>query len=143
MNRINQVVTLLALSGLALLQAACSKQQPVKMETAPPAAATLAAPTAPVAAAEPKPMDMPMAKDVPSGVGKNAVHHVAAVVKGVDVVNGSVTLSHGPVATLNWPAMTMGFKVRDKALMDRLAKDKQVDVDFVQDGSDYVVTAVK
>ena len=140
MNRINQLVTVFSLSGLALLQAACSKQEPVKPESAAPAAAVAAAP---VAATEPKPMDMPMPKDAPAGVDKTAVHHVAAVVKGVDAAKGSVTLSHGPVATLNWPAMTMGFKVKDKALMERLAKDKQVEVDFVQDGSDYVVTAVK
>ena len=138
MNRINQLFTILSLSGLALMQTACSKQEPVKTESAPPATATK-----PVAAAESKPMDMPMPKDAPASVDKNAVHHVAAVVQGVDAAKGSVTLSHGPVATLNWPAMTMGFKVRDKALMDRLAKDKQVEVDFVQDGSDYVVTAVK
>lgn len=140
MNRINQLVTILSLAGLALLQTACSKQEPAKPASAAPAAAVAAVPVAP---AEPKPMDMPMPKDAPASVDKNAVHHVAAVVKGVDATNNSVTLSHGPVATLNWPAMTMGFKVRDKALMDRLAKDKQVEVDFVQDGSDYVVTSVK
>lgn len=135
MNRINQRFIVASLSASLLLQVACSKQ-----ETAAPAAV---AKSTEMAAATPKPMDMPMAKDVPGSMDKNAVHHVDAVVKSVDAANGIVTLSHGPVATLNWPPMTMGFKVKDKALMDKLATDKKVAVDFVQDGSDYVITVVK
>ncbi|MDB5773703.1 MAG: hypothetical protein JWM42_4077, partial [Burkholderia sp.] len=38
---------------------------------------------------------------------------------------------------------TMGFAVNDKSLFDRLAVGKKVDVEFVQQGSDYVVTTVK
>ena len=149
MNRINQFVTVTSLSSILFLLAACSKQEPVKQEAAPPVAAAkpieaVTAAAAPVAkAAEPKAMDMPMSNAAPAAADKNAVHHVAAVVTGIDAATGSVTLSHGPVATLNWPPMTMGFKVKDKTLMDRLSKDKKVEVDFVKDGSDYVVTAVK
>lgn len=31
-------------------------------------------------------------------------------VKAVDVKGGSITLHHGPIAALSWPAMTMKFK---------------------------------
>ena len=134
MNRINKLFTVACLSGLMLLQAGCSKREPAKPESA------AIAPTAKVA--EPKAMAMPMAKDTPAA-DKSTVHHVAAVVKSMDAATGTVSLAHGPVATLNWPAMTMGFKVKDKALMNKLAKDTKVEVDFVQDGSDYVVTSVK
>lgn len=141
MKRINPLLSVISMSAALLLQAACSKQEPVKPEAAAPAPA--ATPASATATSMPKAMDMPMPKEAPGTTDKNAVHHVAAVVKGVDAATGSVTLSHGPVATLNWPPMTMGFKVRDQALMDKLGKDKQVEVDFVQDGSDYVVTAVR
>lgn len=33
-------------------------------------------------------------------------------VNGIDAKTGKVNLSHGPIASLNWPAMTMGFPVR-------------------------------
>jgi Cu(I)/Ag(I) efflux system protein CusF len=47
-----------------------------------------------------------------------------AVVKGVDAANGKVRLAHEPVKSLNWPAMIMGFSVRDPALFDKLAVGK-------------------
>ena len=44
---------------------------------------------------------------------------------------------------MNWPAMSMTFKVKDKAMLDRLGAGKKVDVEFVQEGKDYVITALK
>lgn len=70
-------------------------------------------------------------------------HQADAVVKEVDADQGKVTLSHGPVKSLGWPAMTMGFKVKDKALFDGLAVGNKVHVEFSKEGADYVVTAVK
>ena len=72
-----------------------------------------------------------------------ASHHATGVVKKVDSTTQTVTLAHDPVKSLSWPAMTMGFKVKDKMLLDKLAVDKKVDFDFVKEGNDYVVTAVK
>ena len=43
----------------------------------------------------------------------------------------------------NWPPMTMGFKVRDKALFGKLAPGAKIEFDFVQEGEDYVVTALQ
>ena len=72
-----------------------------------------------------------------------AAHKATGVVKKVDPKSGSVTLAHDPVKSLNWPAMTMGFQVKDKALLDKLQPGKKIDFEFVQQGKDYVVTAVK
>jgi Cu(I)/Ag(I) efflux system protein CusF len=69
-------------------------------------------------------------------------HHIEAVVKKVSPAASKVTLAHGPVKSLNWPAMTMSFSVSDKALFNKLAVEKKVNVEFVQKGGDYVVTAV-
>ncbi len=90
-------------------------------------------------------MDMMNAKDgkQQSKGAKATTHSATAVVKNVDAANGKVTLAHDPVKSLNWPAMTMGFTVKDKTLLDQLAVDKKVNVEFMKDGSDYVVTAVK
>lgn len=66
-----------------------------------------------------------------------------ATVNEVDVAHGKVTLSHGPIANFGWPAMTMGFAVKNKALFDKLAIGKKVQVELKKEGSDYVVTSVK
>lgn len=85
-----------------------------------------------------------MMKNQASGTYKNgAVHQASAVVKAVDPANGTVTLAHKAVKSLNWPAMTMGFSVKDKTLLDKLTVGKKIDVEFTQQGSDYVITAVK
>ena len=75
--------------------------------------------------------------------GTPAAHKATGVVKKVDPKSGSVTLAHDAVKSLNWPAMTMGFTVKDKALLDKLAVDKKVEFEFVQQGKDYVITSVK
>lgn len=95
-----------------------------------------------------KGMDMKACQDMMNnqaqGTSKNGtVHRTSAVVKAVDSAKGTVTLAHEAVKSLKWPAMTMGFSVKDKTLLDKLAVGKKVDVEFTQQGSDYVITAVK
>lgn len=72
-----------------------------------------------------------------------AVHKTSGVVKALDQANGKVTLAHDQVATLNWPAMTMSFGVRDKSLLEKLAVGKKIDVEFTQQGSNYIISSVK
>jgi Cu(I)/Ag(I) efflux system periplasmic protein CusF len=85
--------------------------------------------------------DMPMkgmdAKKDPKGT----VHKATGIVTKVD--KDKVTIKHEPVPSMSWPSMTMAFTVKDKALMDKLGKDRKVDFEFVQQGRDYVVTGVK
>lgn len=54
--------------------------------------------------------------------------HGVGVVKKLDARGGSVTLQHGPIAALNWPAMTMTFKADPSLLQSVKAGDK---VEFV------------
>ena len=76
--------------------------------------------------------------------GAKATRHEAiGTVQSVDPAKGTVTLAHGPVKSLNWPAMTMGFAVKDKALFDKLSVGKKVDVEIVQQDGNYVIMAVK
>ena len=70
-------------------------------------------------------------------------HKGVGTVTKVDSTGGKVTISHGPVPTLKWPAMTMTFGVKDKALLDKLSKDKKVQFEFVQQGPDYIITSAK
>ena len=72
-----------------------------------------------------------------------AKHRAVGTVTKVDAKAGTVTLAHEPVKSMNWQAMTMTFKVADKALFPKLAEGKKVDVEFTQVDKDYVVNAVK
>ena len=89
--------------------------------------------------------DMPM-KDMPMPMGTSAqgqAHHASGSITNVDVAKGTVTIDHGPVKSLDWPAMTMTFAVKDKTLFDKLTVGKTAEVEFFRDGKGYVVTGVK
>ena len=94
--------------------------------------------------ADMKEMDMKGTNNKAHANSSEAItHKTVAVVKGIDAANGKVKLAHEPVKSLNWPAMTMNFSVRDPALFDKLAPGKKVEIEFVQQGSASVITAVR
>ena len=72
-----------------------------------------------------------------------AAHRATGVVKKLDAKTGAVTIAHEPVASLNWPAMTMGFMVKDRAMLDKMVIGRRIDFAFTQGGKGYVITAVK
>lgn len=86
---------------------------------------------------------MDMSKMGSATAPKTQTHTAVGVVKATDLAKNTVTVAHGPVASLNWPAMAMTFAVKNKALFDKLAVGNKVSIEFRQQGSDYVVTSVK
>jgi Cu(I)/Ag(I) efflux system periplasmic protein CusF len=70
------------------------------------------------------------------------VHKGAGVPTKVDAAAGKVTIDHGPIQTLGWPAMNMTFTVKDKAMLDHVHQGNKVEFEFVQQGSDYVITKI-
>lgn len=84
-------------------------------------------------------------KSMPAGkpATSQTMHMAKGKVTKVDVAAGVVTLAHEPVKSLNWPAMVMGFKVKDKMMLDKLAVGKTVDVEFAQADKGYVISNVK
>jgi len=88
---------------------------------------------------------MDMSKDKKGGDKKagSKVHKGVGTVKKVDAAASTVTIAHGPIKSMNWPAMNMTFAVKDKALLDKFSQDKKVEFEFVQQGSDYVIKSVK
>ncbi len=71
------------------------------------------------------------------------VHKGNGKVTKIDSAGGKVTIAHGPVPSMKWPAMTMTFAVKDKALLGKLSPEKKVEFEFVQQGSDYVITSAR
>ncbi len=70
-------------------------------------------------------------------------HKGAGTVTDIDTVNGKVTIAHGPIQTMKWPAMSMTFGVKDKPLLEKLSTGKKVEFEFIQQGSNYIITSAK
>ena len=75
--------------------------------------------------------------------GEGRSHQASGTVKSVDKAKGTVMIDHGPVSSINWPAMSMGFKAKDKKALEGLKPGQKIEFDFVQQGKDYVITKVK
>lgn len=74
-----------------------------------------------------------------AGVG----HHADGEVKTIDVSAGSLAITHGPVASLNWPAMTMSFKPANAALLQGLKPGAQIRFEFVErQPGEWVITRI-
>jgi Cu(I)/Ag(I) efflux system membrane fusion protein len=43
-----------------------------------------------------------------------------------------VEINHGPIPSLKWPAMTMEFKVKDKAMLAGVKKGQAVEFEVAQ-----------
>ena len=55
----------------------------------------------------------------------------------------SVTLRHGPVPALEWPAMTMGFAIEDPAQLRGFQRGDQVTFTFVQAGTGPRIVSIR
>jgi Cu(I)/Ag(I) efflux system periplasmic protein CusF len=76
--------------------------------------------------------------------GKAGTSHTASgVVQGIDAAKGSITLEHEPVKSLNWPAMSMGFKVSDPKLLAKVKQGDKIRFTFHQSGREYVITSIQ
>ena len=78
----------------------------------------------------------------PAAAPQAAGHRAEGTVDSVDAKDGTVSLNHGPVASLKWPAMTMEFKVANPSLLQALKPGVKVDVEFVErQPGEWVITS--
>jgi Cu/Ag efflux protein CusF len=64
-------------------------------------------------------------------------------VRKIDKAAGKVTIKHGEIKSIGMAPMTMVFKVKDPALLDKVAVNDKVKFNVIQSGGDYVVTAIE
>ena len=62
-------------------------------------------------------------------------------IQSIDATAGTLTIAHGPVATLKWPAMTMPFKAT-RAQLTSVHQGQKVQFDFVADGRTGTITRI-
>jgi len=65
------------------------------------------------------------------------------VVMGISKESGSVTLKHEAIPAIEWPPMTMSFKVNDKKALSKIKKGDKVQFTLVRQGADYIVDSIK
>ena len=74
---------------------------------------------------------------------KPVSHRGEGTVEGVDLKANTITLSHGPIASLKWPAMSMEFTLANASLAQKLKPGDRVAFEFVErQPGDYVVTQI-
>jgi Cu(I)/Ag(I) efflux system membrane fusion protein len=75
---------------------------------------------------------------------KSAGHQAEGMVEELDAKAGTVSISHGPIASLKWPAMTMEFKAANAAILQKLKPGSKVRFEFVERApGEWVITSVK
>jgi Cu(I)/Ag(I) efflux system membrane fusion protein len=78
------------------------------------------------------------------GAAPAPVHHGSGEIKEMDWAHATVTIAHDPIASLDWPAMTMGFRARDPALLRPLKPGQKVDFEIVEESAgEYVIVRIQ
>lgn len=69
-----------------------------------------------------------------------------AKINAVDAGAGKLDITHGPIPSLKWPEMTMGFRVEDKSLLKDLKPGDRINFEMRgepdKDG-DYIITRIQ
>lgn len=115
----NKTVMIVAMIALPLGVAGCDK--------------TAEAPKAEAPAEAMADMAMPAEAKMAQGSG---------TVTGIDPAAGKITIEHGAIPAVSWPAMTMGFSAKPDVLKEIAIGDK-VDFDLTIVGNAGEVTAIK
>jgi Cu/Ag efflux protein CusF len=61
------------------------------------------------------------------------------VVLTINRANATVKMNHDPIPALNWPRMTMPFRLKESALADQVKEGDAVEFFLEKSGSDYVI----
>ena len=119
-----KAMILTALIALPIGLSGCDKKPEAPKVEAPKAAATADAMSN---------MEMPVGSKMGKGLG---------IVTAVDAIAGKITLDHGAIPAVGWPAMKMGFSAKPDLLKGVAVGDK-VDFDLTVSGSAGEVTAIR
>lgn len=84
-----------------------------------------------------------MGADAHNAAKAEKTHWAKGVVRSVDVGKGEAMIAHEAVQSLGWPAMTMSFRVKDRALLGKFAPGKKVEFELAKQGQGYVVVGAK
>ncbi|MDE2367075.1 MAG: copper-binding protein, partial [Betaproteobacteria bacterium] len=73
-----------------------------------------------------------------------ASHHGVGKIEEMDWAHATVTIAHDPIASLDWPAMTMDFRAKDPALLRSLKPGQKVDFEIIEEAAgEYVIVRIQ
>lgn len=75
--------------------------------------------------------------------GAGAADMTDAEVRKVDVQAAKITLKHADIKSLDMPAMTMVFHVREKAMLDKVKPGDKVKFKAVNEAGKFTVTEIR
>jgi Cu/Ag efflux protein CusF len=78
-----------------------------------------------------------------AGQGQTSTALSEGEIRRIDKEAKKVTIRHGPLRSLDMPAMTMVFQVKDAAMLDRLQPGDKVNFEAEKVGGAYVVTRME
>jgi Cu(I)/Ag(I) efflux system membrane fusion protein len=82
--------------------------------------------------------------EAPAKTGATVGHQAMGTLDAINTAAGTVTISHGPVASLKWPAMTMDFPLANPSLVAGLKPGTKVSVEFVErKPGEWVITKLE
>ncbi|MBX9918009.1 MAG: copper-binding protein [Nitrosomonas sp.] len=73
-----------------------------------------------------------------SSVSSNLISARGMVLQ-VDQSNATIKINHDPIAALNWPRMTMSFRLKERSLIDKIKEGDIVEFLLQKEASDYVI----
>jgi|CXWL01.1.fsa_nt_gi Cu/Ag efflux protein CusF len=124
MNVKKIALVLASVGALTLGVAACSQPTP------PPASEKAAVGDAPMSA-------MPMPATATTGTVS-----ATGVVSAIDTAAGTVTIDHGPIAAISWPAMNMQFHAENPQILNGIAVGDHVAFELKSAADTGTVTMV-
>lgn len=65
------------------------------------------------------------------------------VVQQVKAEEGKVKINHEPITALGWPAMTMYFRVKDKAVLEGVVAGDKVRFEMERDAKGLAITRIE
>ena len=93
-----------------------------------------------VAADMPDKSMAPMSMEQQDSVASTA--KASGTIKRIDTTKGTITLAHGPVPSLKWPPMTMGFAATPEQLQGLKVGDK-VNFEFSSHGMTAGIVSIQ
>ncbi len=74
------------------------------------------------------------------GAARPQTHHGEGIIEAIDFAHATVTLAHGPIASLAWPAMVMDFRVQDPAWLRTLKPGQKIGFEIIEESAgEYVI----
>lgn len=85
------------------------------------------------------------APSLPAAAGNHqaATGTAEGVVRKIDKETGKITIRHGPIAGLDMPAMSMVFRAKETALLDKVKVGDNIRFDVLHDKGAFFVTGVE